>query len=155
VEKNSKNVTENNMKIMICGSMSFAKEMVELQDQLRSFGHNVSVPCDTELHLEKPDFIDELDKDREHLIENNIMKRCFDILADSDAVIFLNLPKNDVVGYIGASSLMEMGLAYYLGKKIYLMRPYPDPHKHRWAHEVVSFEPIILNGDIEFLRIKE
>ena len=140
------------MKIMVCGSMSFAKEMLELQAELRSFDHDVTLPCDTELHIEKPGFIDDLNKDREHLIENNIMKRCFDILTESEAVLFLNLPKNGVEGYIGTSSLMEMGLAYYLGKKIYLMYPHPDPHNHRWAHEVASFQPIMLNGSIESFR---
>ncbi|MGE5392734.1 MAG: hypothetical protein ACM3NH_03245 [Candidatus Saccharibacteria bacterium] len=141
-----------NKKIMICGSMSFAKEMLALQNQLKAFGYEVSVPCDTELHVEKPGFIDELDKDREHLIKNNIMKKCFGILAGSDSILFLNLPKNGVNGYIGTSSLMEMGLAYYLGKKIFLMYPYPDPNVYRWAHEVASFEPTVLNGSIDFFQ---
>ena len=137
---------------MVCGSMSFAKEMLELQNQLEGFGHDVSVPCDTELHAGKPGCIDELDKDREHLVANNIMKQCFDTLAESEAVIFLNLSKNGVEGYIGTSSLMEMGLAYYLGKKIYFMYPHPDPNEQRWAHEVASFQPAVLNGSIEYFR---
>jgi hypothetical protein len=145
----------NSMKIMICGSMSFTKEIIDLQNQLRNFGHDVSVPCDVELHIEKPGFIDELDKDRKHLIENNIIKKCFDLIADSEAVVFLNLPKNGINGYIGTSSLMEMGLAYYLGKKIYLMHQFPDPNIYRWAHEVASFMPGILNGDVDSLRIKK
>ncbi|MFA6131647.1 MAG: hypothetical protein WC702_01070 [Patescibacteria group bacterium] len=132
--------------------MSFAKEMVELQNQLRGFGHDVAVPCDAELHVGKPDLIDDLDNDRQHLIENNIIKKCFDLLAGSDAVVFLNLPKNGIEGYIGTSSLMEMGLAYYLGKKIYLMYPHPDPNVHRWAHEVASFKPIVLNSEVELFR---
>ncbi len=139
---------------MICGSMSFAKEMIKIQKRLKSFGHEVYVPCDADLHVEKPEFIDDLDKDREHLIANNVMKKCFNLLADSEAVIFLNLPKNGINGYIGTSSLMEMGLAYYLGKKIYLMYQYPDPKDHRWAHEVASFMPTILNGDIDSFKIK-
>ena len=143
----------NKMKIMICGSMSFAKEMIELQKKLEDFGHEVSIPCDTDLHVEKPEFIDDLDKDREHLIANNVMKKCFKLLANSKTVIFLNLPKNKIEGYIGTSSLMEMGLAYYLGKKIYLMYPFPDPKNHRWAHEVASFMPIILVGKIETFKI--
>lgn len=143
------------MKIMICGSMSFAKEMLELQGTLNSLGYETAIPCDAVLHFENPELIDDLDKNREYLAENNIMKRCFDLVADSDAVIFLNHKKNQVEGYIGTSSLMEMGLAYYLGKKIYLMYPYPNPEDHRWAHEVASFKPIILNGNIELLGIKQ
>ena len=139
------------MKIMICGSMSFAKEMVELQKQLQDLGYSVSVPSDTELHLEKPGFVDDLDKDMEHIVANNVMRECFNLLAASDAVIFLNLPKNGIDGYMGASALMEIGLAYYLKKKIYLMYPHPDPHQHRWAHEVASLQPTILNGDVSIL----
>ena len=137
---------------MICGSMSFAKDMVELQKELQAFGHEVYIPTDTELHVQDPNFTNDLDKDREHLIANNVMKECFDLLAASDAVIFLNLPKNGVDGYIGTSSLMEMGLAYYLGKKIYTMYPYPDFNVHRWAHEVASIQPTVLNGNIEVFQ---
>ncbi|MEX1111947.1 MAG: hypothetical protein WEC84_00640 [Candidatus Andersenbacteria bacterium] len=141
------------MKIMICGSMSFAKEMLELQKHLQNFGHAVEVPCDTDLHIENPDLIDQLEENREHVIENNILRKCFDLLAGSDAVIFLNLPKNGIEGYVGTSSLMELGLAYYLKKKIYLMYPCPDPKEYRWAHEVAVIRPEILNGDIEPLRL--
>ncbi len=137
---------------MICASMSFSKEMLALQDKLKAFGHSVSVPCDVDLLLENPELIDDLDSDREHLIENNIMKKCFDLLAQSDAVLFLNLPKNGVDGYIGTSSLMEMGLAYFLEKKIYLMYPHPNPNDQRWAHEVASFQPCILNGELGALQ---
>ena len=139
------------MKIMICGSMSFAKEMVELQGQHKSIGHEVSIPSDTELHIEKPNFIDDLEKDLEHVIQNNVLRQCFDLLAASEAVIFLNLPKNDIEGYMGTSVLMELGLAYYLKKKIYLMYPYPSPHAQRWAQEVASIQPVVLNGDISSL----
>lgn len=140
------------MKIMICGSMSFANEMIAAQKELTEMGYEVSVPCDTELHVSNPDFIDNLDADRQHLIENNVIKRCFETLAAADSVVFLNFPKNGVEGYLGTSSLMEMGLAYYLGKKIFLLFPHPKPSEARWAHEVASFQPVILNGNIASLQ---
>ena len=55
-------------------------------------------------------------------------------------------------GYVGTSSLMEMGLAYYLGKKIYLLNELPSPETARWAHEVLSFQPTILNGDFDIFN---
>ncbi|MFA6522241.1 MAG: hypothetical protein WCT24_01450 [Patescibacteria group bacterium] len=140
------------MKIMLCGSMSFAKEMLDVQAQLSKMGHEVFVPCDAELHVEDSGLIDDLTVDRAHLIENNVMKRCFDLLAQSDSVVFLNYPKNGVDGYIGTSSLMEMGLAYYLGKEIFLLFAHPNPEDHRWAHEVASFQPTILHGDFDALN---
>lgn len=126
--------------------------MIELQKQLIALGHAVQVPCDAELHTDRPGLIDDLDADRKHLIENDIIKKCFNLVAESDAVIFLNKAKNGIDGYIGTSSLMEMGLAYYLGKQIYLMHPFPDPKDHRWAHEVASFQPTILDGDLVVFR---
>ncbi len=137
------------MRIMICGSMTFAEQMLQLQQQLTAFSHQVNVPCDAEIHRQNSAFIDDLDVNREHLIENDIMRKCFELVAASEAVVFLNLPKNGVDGYIGTSSLIEMGLAYYLNKEIYLMYSYPDPTEHRWAHEVASFQPTVLNGNID------
>ena len=132
--------------------MTFAKEMIALQEKLTSFGHSVSIPCDADLHADDPNIIDDLERDRKHLVENDIIKTCFNLIAKSDAVVFLNLPKNGVDGYIGTSSLMEMGLAYYLDKKIFLMHPHPDPDVHRWAHEVASFAPTILNEDLAVFK---
>lgn len=136
------------MKIMICGSMTFAKEMLAAQKTLRELGYEAFVPCDAELHAEKPGLIDNLDADREHLVQNDVMRRCFDTLANCDAVVWLNYPKNGVDGYIGTSSLMEMGLAYFLKKKIFLMHHVPPPSAARWAHEVLSFQPTVLEGDL-------
>lgn len=140
------------MKIMVCGSMTFAKEMLDAQEALTQMGHEVCVPCDADLHVARPGFIDDLDGDRKHVIENNIMKRCFDLLAGSDAIVFLNYPKNGTNGYIGISSLMEMGLAFYLGKKIFLLYDVPSPSEARWAHEVLCFEPTVLHGSFEPLK---
>ena len=141
------------MKIMICGSMTFSKEMMEAKKSLEKMGHSVSVPCNIELHLEDSGFVDNLEHNLNHCVENNTIKRCFDLLAESDAVLFLNYPKNGIDGYMGTSSLMEIGIAYHLGKKIFLMNNIPHFNEHRWAHEIKIIQPTILNGDLS--RIQE
>ena len=140
------------MRIMICGSMTFSKEMVEAKKKLESLGHTIALPCDIDTHLQDEGFIDDLEKDYLHCVENNVMKKCMDFIAESEAVLVLNYPKNGIDGYIGTSSLMEIGLAYYLGKRIFLLHEPPHPTKARWAHEVKIIKPTVINSDFERIR---
>lgn len=136
------------MKIMIIGSMAFAKQMLEAKEYLEGKGHEVQIPVDIERHLEDPSFSDCLEDDLELCIKEKIMLKCFDQVANSDAVLVLNHEKNGIPGYIGASVLMELGIAYQGRKKIFILNDIPDYNEHRWAHEVRIIEPIILHGDI-------
>jgi len=65
------------MKVMICGSMTFAKEMFDVQKKLEALGHEALVPDDRANHAENPGLIDDLDKDREYCIESQVMEKCF------------------------------------------------------------------------------
>ena len=133
---------------MICGSMTFVNEMVKAKEELEDLGHKIFLPCDTDECMKNPNLIDDLNADYKHLTENNILKKCFKLVADSNAILLLNYPKNGTDGYIGTSSLMELGIAYHLGKKLFLLHDIPDPNDARWAHEVRVMRPIILKGDI-------
>lgn len=136
------------MKIMICGSMHFAREMMAAKKKLEKAGHTVFLPTDIDLHLNDPKFIDNFDLNYEHCLKNNVMWECFDLVAQSEAILVVNYPRNETPGYLGASSLMEIGLAYYLRKKIFLLYPTPKPTQARWAHEIEIIQPVILNGDL-------
>ena len=80
------------------------------------------------------------------------MKECFNLIEESNAILIMNYPKNGVEGYIGTSSIMEIGIAYHLGKKIFLLHETPDYNEHRWAHEVKIMQPIVLNGDLDKIK---
>lgn len=140
------------MRIMIIGSMTFAKEMMDVKQKLEDLGYKVDVPVGIEAHLENPNLIDDLDSDLKHSQEKNVLKACFDLIAANDAVLVLNHPKNNIDGYIGTSVLMEIGIAYYLGKKIFILNPIPKSQDARWAHEVMIMHPTVVNGDLS--RIK-
>src|SRR5579864_3075643 len=112
---------ETNMKIAIIGSMKFAEDMAKIQKQLRMIGHNAIVPIGTEAHLKDKTFTDNLDDNLEWCITHDIMRKNFQQVSDSDAVLVLNYEKNGIEGYIGVSALMEMGVAHYLKKKIFLI----------------------------------
>lgn len=140
------------MKIMICGSMSFAKEMMGIKRKLEKLGHMALVPIDIKSHIDNPKLIDDLESNYKHAVKTNVMKKCFGLIAKSDAMLVLNYPKNGTKGYVGTSSLMEIGLAYYLGKRIFLLNSLPRSKDARWVHEVTIMQPIILNGDLEGIK---
>lgn len=133
---------------MIIGSMAFAEEMVKTKKELEELGYEVQVPHGIEDHLADQDFVEKLDDNLEYCIKNDVMKKCFDQVANSDAVLVLNLKRNGIDGYIGVSALMEIGLAYHLNKKIFLLNNIPAFKDQRWAHEVSIMQPIVIDGNL-------
>lgn len=140
------------MKITICGSMSFAKQMKEVKSELEKLRHEASVPDDTELHISNPTFIDNLEEDLKHCLEKDLMRDHMNRVAESEAILVLNYPKNSLKSYIGTSTMMEMGIAYYLKKKMFLLNPPPQLHEVRWAIEVAIMQPTIINGDLTLIK---
>jgi hypothetical protein len=132
------------MKFAICGSMHFAKEMLEAQKTLQELGHEANVPGDTLECIENPN----LNMDLEHCITTQIDKSCFQTVADSDAILVLNYPKNGMDGYVGGATLMEIGLARHFDKKIFLLNDLPSQDQLRYVLEIKITNPVILQGDI-------
>ncbi len=132
------------MKITICGSMVFAQQMLDVQKQLVELGHETIVPIDTHDCLAKP----ELQVDLDWCTSQNLDKDHFNKIADSDAVLILNYPKNNIKGYIGGSSLMELAVARHLDKKIFILHDLPNEDDLRYVLEIKTMKPIILNGDL-------
>jgi nucleoside 2-deoxyribosyltransferase len=140
------------MKIQICGSMTFAKEMKATQQKLQALGHSVTIPVETEKNIQEPSYHDNLSVNLENGRKENIIKANFDLIANADAIVVLNYSKNGTNGYLGTSTLMEIGLAYYLGKKIFLLNPVPSYNEVRWAHEIELIQPVILRGELEKIQ---
>ena len=137
------------MRISICGSMFFSKEMLEVQKKLQALGFDVCVPTDTNECIENP----ELNMALDYCMATDVDKKNFDQVAAADAIVVLNYPKNNINGYVGGATLMEIGLARHLNKKIFLLHKIPPQEQLRYALEIEVARPIILNGDIE--RINE
>src|SRR5579859_2238937 len=140
------------MKIMIIGSMAFAKEMITMKKKLEKLGHDAQVPHGIEPHLIDQTFVDTLDANKDFCIENDIMRQCFQLVAESDAVLVLNHKRNNIDGYIGVSALMELGVGHFFRKKIFLFNPIPSYSDHRWVHEVEIMQPVIINGDLSKIK---
>lgn len=147
------------MKIVICGSIAFIDEMQEIKQKLESRGHEVEMPSmevrgefgepistkdlyilrkqDTET---KPDWVWERNREG--------MQAHFGKVAGADAIVVVNPIKNGIEGYIGANTFLEIGLAFHLNKKIYLLHEIPEAS---YREEIVSMNPGILNGNLELV----
>jgi hypothetical protein len=140
------------MKIMVCGSMTFAKEMLDVKKKLEAMGHIVDIPTDAEKIASGRHDSDDFEANYKHCVENDIIRVHFKILEKNDAILILNYDKDGVKGYIGASSLMEIGLAYHFGKKIFLLYPPPEESEQRWAHEIRIMNPTVINGNLSLIK---
>lgn len=140
------------MKIFICGSMHFSKEMLEAKKKLEEMGHIAEVSCDTQEFANNHKMTtDNHEENYKWCIDNDIIRKCFDSIAENDAILLLNYPKNGINGYVGASGLMEIGLAYYLKKKIFLLYPPPPVKEVKSTHEILIMQPVTLNGDLNLI----
>lgn len=137
---------------MICGSMTFAKEMLKTKKILEQMGHQIKIPTDAHDIANGKHDHDDLEADYNHCVENDIMRTHFKFIEESDAVLVLNYDKNNIKGYIGTSSLMEIGLAHHFRKKIFILQPLLHHSEQRWAHEVRITQPIILSGDLTKIK---
>jgi len=135
------------MKIVIIGSMKFADKMLDAQKILQDLGHEVVVPYDTKMCADNPEC--DFASDPEHFkTYDDIIKAHFDLIVPRDAILVLNYPKNDINGYVGGSTLMEMGIAHHFNKKIFLLFDPPLEKDIRYAIEINLMKPIVLGGDV-------
>ena len=133
------------MKITICGSMSFAKEMTEIAAALEQLGHQVLVPLDTEDHL-KDASLKGSAREREHVIALDAYRDHYHKIEQSDAILVLNLEKHGVDGYVGTATALEIGVAYYLYKKIFVYQAVlPDSPV---AEELDVFSAVVIEKDL-------
>lgn len=132
------------MNINIVSSMAFPEKILEVKKYLEDKGHSVSIPPDTYSCLEKPKNPTTL----KYCIENNLLRRCFERIKDNDAILVLNYEKNKIEGYVGGASLMEIGVAYLLGKKIFILNTLPEISDLKYVGEILQTNPTILNGDL-------
>ena len=136
------------MKIVICGSMTASKEMIEAEIKLKELGHEVIVPDFTRDYAAM-DTIEKIHKESaRNKVEYDLIKGYFEKIKNNDAVLVANVERKGVKGYIGGNSFLEMGFAFVLNKPIYLLHEIPDIN---YKDEIEAMTPIILNGD--FLKI--
>lgn len=83
----------------------------------------------------------------------DMIKRYWDFIKNSDAILVLNLEKKGIKNYIGGSTLMEMGFAYGFEKKIYLHNPIPERSERiHYVDEILDMDPVVIDGDLSKIK---
>jgi len=137
------------MKIAICGSMVFAEKMVQIKDELEESGHEAFVSQFAEGHFGKT----ESEKEQQAIHnknENDAIHKYWEIIKKSDAILVLNYDRKGIKNYIGGNTLMEIGFAHVLNKKIFLMNPIPNIEYY--SSEIEAVRPVILEQDLNKIK---
>jgi hypothetical protein len=113
------------MRIVLSGSISFIDEMRSISDKLVLRGHRVVYPGMTD------DITEELNAkesgERTKIkIASNAMLRHVEEIRYADVLLVVNLSKNGIDNYIGASVFQEISYAYLYGKAVYLLNMVPE-----------------------------
>lgn len=141
--------------VTICTSASFYKTSWTIKSQLEKLGFKVQVPHTAKVMNRTKNYkVSDYKiwhKDAKFFSRKaHLMKKHFQEISKADAILVVNLEKKGQKGYLGGNVLMEMGLAFYLGKKIFLWNPVSKDN--RLYEEIMGTKPIILNGNLSLLK---
>jgi hypothetical protein len=143
--------------ITVCASVSFYKEVIEVKGRLEKQGYKVLVPKIAEQMAKLNDY--EVshyktwfeDKDDYHK-KTSLIRGHFNAVEKGDSILVLNLQKHGVDNYIGGNVLMEMALAFYLKKPIFIFNEIPE--ESTFLEEIIGMEPIVLHGKLDKISKK-
>lgn len=135
------------MKIVICGSMSAAKEMVSAANELLKKNHEITLPRNTEKYAEGLMTGEQIAHEAaKNKIEHDLIRDYFRKIENCDAILVVNAEKKGIANYIGGNGFLEMGFAHVLNKKIFILNDIPQSG---YTDEIVAMQPVVLKGDLE------
>lgn len=134
----------NIQTITICGSMKLLERMKVVETNLKEMGFIVLMPNLTE----KKDY-SVMTKEEQAKHKNKMIVDHVEKIKKSDAILLVNEQLKNIEGYIGANSFLEMGIAFALDKKIFLLNNIPDQPNYV---EMAGMFPTVLNGDLSGIK---
>lgn len=139
------------LRLVVCSSASFYKTVIELSYELEAFGIDIILPKTARKMQQgsgKNDeaIIDWSNNPTGYHAKAVVMREHFDEISTADAILVANYEKHGTQNYIGPNVLMEMGVAFFLKKPIYVLNDQPDDSP--LIDEILGLEPVFLKGDI-------
>jgi hypothetical protein len=137
--------------IAICASASTYDRVIPLSDELLSIGLHVALPAmaetmKTEGRANEEARIDWTARSDGYTYKEKLMRDHFALIARSDAILVANYEKNGKPDYIGGNVLMEMTVAFYLKKPIFILNSASQDSP--LIDEIMGVRPVFLHGDI-------
>lgn len=136
------------MIITIHASLDYKNKMIFAKEYLESKGFVVILP-----ELKRYQHIrDEFgDHERFTNIKTKLTKENMLNVERCDCVLILNYSHRGYKNYVGGNSFLEMVLAFYLHKPIYLLNRIPE--NIPYTEEIKALEPIIAESLENFVQI--
>ncbi len=144
------------MKITICGSLVFVKEMNDIRIELEDLGHEVIVPLGVDLvntrGVTLEEFVRLKDQGKHHTltIQHDAIRTHYKKIVSSDAILVTNWEKRGVENYIGGNTFLEMGFAHVNDKQIYILNDIPQMP---YTDEIHAMQPTVLKGDLSLMKV--
>jgi nucleoside 2-deoxyribosyltransferase len=145
------------MKIIICNSTKFHALASKTKEELEKLGHKALMhPLECEFRGKKSHVIEQYNARQNHWdeeladLKEFFMREHFEKIKDSDAVLILNVDKDEKKNYVGGNTFLEMGLAFALNKKIFMLNPIPE--EMPYAEEIKGMRPIVIYGDLSKVK---
>lgn len=149
------------MKITVCGSIAFYPEMEILKTGLEERGHEVLIPL-----LRKEEMGDRKINFGKYIEDNggidafppthplwnmkeNAIRDHYEKIEWGDAIVVANHEKRGIQGYIGGNTLIEIGVAFFLQKPIFILNHISSDLSYK--QEIYGMKPILLNGDLDLI----
>lgn len=136
--------------ITLCSSVAFYAHVMEIESQLVKMGFRVLVPDTARAMAKKNNFDVEQHKDwyltGDYSRKTELIKGHFPKIEQGDAILVINDAKNGLEGYIGGNVLMEMTVAFYLQKPIYILNPISEDLSIK--EEIYGMNPVFLGGNL-------
>lgn len=78
-----------------------------------------------------------------------LMSGHFAEIEKGSAILVLNFEKHGKANYIGGNVLMEMAIAFYLNKPIFILNEIPE--ESAYLEEIIGLNPVVLHGNVAML----
>lgn len=125
--------------------MIFAKEMLEIKDELEKLGHTVVLPRNAFRYAKAKIALSTPEEAAEQKIKYDLIRAYYEEIKSSDGILVLNYDKGGIDNYVGGNSFLEAGFAHILNKKVYFLNDIP---KMLYSDELEALQPIILDCDL-------
>jgi len=140
--------------IAICSSANFYEQAIATRAQLEEQGLKAIVPITAKRMEQTGDFEVShyktwFDDAHDYHKKTALMRGHFAEIEKSDAILVLNYEKHGVTNYIGGNVLMEMAIAFYLKKPIFILNE--QPSESTFLEEIIGLAPIFLHGNVATL----
>ncbi len=140
-------------KILICSKIDNYTQAQKVMRLLDSYDYDIVLPFVDEYNLLESSKSRYSDGKNTSLIKRR--KDSFEIgykfIKDSDSILVLNYDWNNILGYIGYNMYMDIGFAYILGKKIFILNDLSS-NQLNIKKDFTRMNVIYLKGDLERIR---